>query len=516
MTGGLPFDEGLGTHAPDLRRELVEQLCAVPGLEAPGSRSLLISMLAERLPEVRDVPQHGRTRLDILEIVRSCLREPHGLRELADTLSDYAPGATPVREIRRLADAAATAPPPLPDLLPVLPEAELREVRALLAPLRNLDALGLLHAAARELPLPARPVSGLDEVVDLLTRVNARPDGLLPVSVLVEHVIAELDGSEPHRPVVTALREWNDAQAAKLLLTRQLAAVRAEIAREAAARPAPACLVLQLCRSGMDPDRYTLSHWRQIRPGPWRPARGEDRLVTLAEVPAAVGELVGRTEEEWADGPGRPVLEFFLPFHLLDHPVEWFASGSGLTTPLCLTYPVVLRSLDRMRAPRHHRQWHNRWQRMLEAPDTVCHWDTTGQRDHDAVRWSSTLAAEERLTSVGFDVPPLRGEGERRAFLETALRVGVPLAVWDRRPVPSPDFRRRARKLLKGKAIELPQRAKGLRSEAATAAAGQRDVHPGRHLAVLFDDPDRLVDWSGPPGPGAGSARGGHDDEGET
>ncbi|MFH8259314.1 VMAP-C domain-containing protein [Streptomyces roseolus] len=100
--------------------------------------------------------------------------------------------------------------------------------------------------------------------------------------------------------------------------------------------------------------------------------------------------------------------------------------------------------------------------------------------------------------------PPLRGGDDSRAFLETALRVGVPLAVWDRRPVPSPDFRCRARKLLKGKAIELPQRAKELQSE-ATAAARQRDVHPGRHLAVLFDDPDRLVDWSGAPGPAAGA-----------
>ncbi len=94
--------------------------------------------------------------------------------------------------------------------------------------------------------------------------------------------------------------------------------------------------------------------------------------------------------------------------------------------------------------------------------------------------------------------------------------MGVPLAVWDRSPALSPDFRRRARKLLKGKAIELPQLAQELRGEAATAAARQRDVHPGRHLAVLFDDPNRLADWSGGAQPAAGSARGGHDDEGET
>ncbi|MFD4372133.1 hypothetical protein [Streptomyces sp. NPDC058486] len=509
------FDEGHGAHAPELKRELVDQLCAVPGLEAPGSRDLLISMLAERLPEVGDVPRHGRTRLDILEIVRSCLREPHGLRELADTLSLYAPGTTPVQRIRELA-ATTPAPSPVPDLLPVLPEAELREARALLAGVRHLDAHGLLYAAAGELTLPRHPVTGLGEAFDLLARVNARPDGLLPVAVLIEHVITALDDSDTHRTTATALREWNEARAAELRLTPQLAAVRAEIAREATAQPAPACLVVQLCKSGSHPEEYLLSHWRQIRPGPWRPERGEDRLVTLAEVPAAVGELVERAEKEWAGRPGRPVLEFVLPFHLLNHPMEWPAPGSDLTTALCLTYPVVLRSLERMRAKEHHRKWHNRWQQMLDTPDTACHWDTAGRRGHDAVRWSSALIADERLVSVALGAPPLRTPGGGPSSLETALRAGVPLAVWDRRREPPAEFRRRAKKLLKGKAIELPQRVKKLRSEAATAAAGQRDVHVGRHLAVLFDDPHRLVDWSGVPATAAGNARGGHDDEGET
>ncbi|MFF2776516.1 hypothetical protein ACFVU3_16555 [Streptomyces sp. NPDC058052] len=515
MTGGLLFDEGHGAHAPELKRELVDQLCAVPGLDVPGSRDLLISMLAERLPEVGDVPRHGRTRLDILEIVRSCLREPHGLRELADALSLYAPGSTPVLRIRELA-ATAPSPSSAPDVLPVLPEDELREVRALLARVQHLDAHGLLYAAAGGLALPPVPVTGLGEAFDLLARANARPDGLLPVAVLIEHVITALDGSEAHQGTAGALRTWNDTRAAALGLAPQLAAVRAELDRAATAQPAPACLVVQLCRSGMDPDRYLLSHWRQIRPGPWRPERGEDRLVTLAGVPAAVGELVDRAEKEWAGRPGRPVLEFVLPFHLLNHPVEWLTAGSDLTTALCLTYPVVLRSLERMRAKEHHRKWHNRWQQMLDSPDTACHWDTAGRRGHDAVRWSSALAADERLVSVALGAPPLRGPAGGRSPLETALRAGVPLAVWDRRPEPPAEFRRRAKRLLKGRAAELPQRVKKLRGEAATAAAGQRDVHVGRHLAVLFDDPNRLVDWSGSPGPAAGSARGGHDDEGET
>ncbi|MFE5911528.1 hypothetical protein ACFQ6B_20940 [Streptomyces wedmorensis] len=485
-------------------------MCAVTGLDAPHERSLLISMLASRLPELGNIRQHGRTRSDMLEIVQACLRDPRGLPELLDTLNVYAPGSPPVRRIREL-----VATPPV---LAVLPEAELRAVRTLLARVSHLDAHGLLYAAAGDLPLPHPPVATLGEAFDHLTRVNARPDGLLPLMVLVEHVVADLQGDEAHRRVTNALREWNDAQAVKLGLAVQLDAVRTETSGDPAAQPAPACLVVQLDRHGMDPNRYLLSHWRQIRPGPWRPQRGEDQVVSLGEVEATVERLVFEAEKDWAGRPGKPVLEFILPMHLLNRPMEWLplASDSAFAAALCLSYPVVLRSLERMRAPHFHRRWHNRWQQLQDAHETVCHWDTAGRRGHDPVQWNSRLTADERLVSVALNAPPLPGPDGSLASLETALRAGVPVAVWDRRPGASGDFRRRARKLMKGKATELPQRIQRLRNEAATAAAAQRDHHVGRHLAVLFDDPNRIVDWSGSPGEDTARARGGHDDEGET
>ncbi|MEX0170897.1 hypothetical protein MRBLMG1_003522 [Streptomyces sp. LMG1-1-1.1] len=488
----------------------MDQMCAVTGLDAPNERGLLISMLASRLPELANIRQHGRTRSDMLEIVQACLRQPRGLPELLDTLTVYAPGSPPVQRIRQL----VTTPP----VLAVLPEAELREARTLLARVPHLDAHEVLYAAAGDLPLPRHPVSTLGEAFDLLSRVNARPDGLLPLMVLVEHVAAALDGSDVHRPVATGLREWNDAQAVKLGLAPQLESVRTDTSDDTAAQPAPACLVVQLDRHGMDPNRYLLSHWRQIRPGPWRPQRGEDQVVSLDEVEATVERLVFQAEKDWAGRPGKPVLEFILPMHLLNRPMEWLplASDSAFAAALCLSYPVVLRSLERMRAPHFHRRWHNRWQLMLDTSETVCHWDTAGRRGHDPVQWNSRLTADERLVSVALNAPPLPGPDGSLASLETALRAGVPMAVWDRRPGPSGDFRRRAKKLMKGKAIEMPQRVQRLRNEAATAAAAQRDVHVGRHLAVLFDDPNRIVDWSGSPGNDTAHVRGGHDDEGET
>ncbi|GHA68254.1 hypothetical protein ACIQRS_10290 [Streptomyces termitum] len=518
-------EEGRSAHTKELWRELINQLCAMQSLDTPDGRNLFINLLSEQLPDISDVPRHGRTRLDILEIVHLCQRLDQGPRHLADAVEDMAPRSGPAQKVRELVDALTSASA-VPGVLPALPETDADEVRALLARLPHLDAHGLLYAAAGDLPLPDRPVTGLGAAFDHLVRANARPDGLLPVTVLVEHVAAALDRAGTHPGDAAALREWNDARTAGAALGAPLAALRAELGRAPAAQPAPACLVVQLCRSGMDPDRYLLSHWRQLRPGPWRPERGEDRLVTLAEVAGAVDRLVQRTEEEWAARTGRPVLEFILPFHLLNQELEWPAPapGTDLPEPLGLVYPVVLRSLDRMRAKAHHRKWRNRWQQLLDSPDTACHWDTADRRDHDAVRWSSELVADESLIAVALAAPPVQRPGTRSS-LEVALRAGVPTVFWDRRPQPAADFRKRARKLLKGKAVDLPQRVQLLRKEAATATAGQRDTHVGRHLAVLFDDPDRLVDWAGAPHPGAasgaphrgaGTVGGGHDDEGET
>ncbi|WTA10610.1 hypothetical protein OHB08_42430 [Streptomyces phaeochromogenes] len=485
-------------------------MCAVTGLDAPEGRDLLISMLASRLPELSNIRRHSRTRHEMLEIVRACLREPRGLPELLTTLHDYAPNSAPVLRIRELVLTT--------QVLAVLPEAELRRVRSLLARVRHPDAHGVLYAAAGDLPLPDRQVSTLQEAFDFLARANARADGLLPVMVLVEYVVAGFEKSDIRRQISHDLQEWNDTQAAKLGLREQLTTLRAEVAQSPAAQPAPACLVVQLSKDGMSPDRYLLSHWRQIRPGPWRPERGEDQIVALGDIEATVERLVNRAEQDWARRPGRPVLEFVLPIHLLNHPVEWLqlASHSSAATALCLNYPVVLRSLERMRAREFHRRWRNRWQQLTDDPAILCLWDTTGQRTHDPVRWNSRLTADERLVSVALNTPPLPGPGGSQAMLEAALRAGVPLAVWDRRPAAPGESRKRVKKLLKGKAVELPDRVAKLRSEAATAASTQRDSHAGRHLAVLFDDPNRIVDWSEYPGTDAGGARGNHHDEGDA
>ena len=88
--------------------------------------------------------------------------------------------------------------------------------------------------------------------------------------------------------------------------------------------------------------------------------------------------------------------------------------------------------------------------------------------------------------------PPVPASPQACLPLRMALRAGVPVLLWDRRDRPGPDFRAVAVRLLAGPPTQVPERVKQLRVEAATIV--DHVTHVGAHVAVLFDDPTRLVD----------------------
>ena len=80
----------------------------------------------------------------------------------------------------------------------------------------------------------------------------------------------------------------------------------------------------------------------------------------------ALGQTVpdGFAVQTLAPGLDTPVaIEFLLPVGLINLPVEWFRTYGASTKPLplCVDYPVVVRSLDRMRHDSRPRMWGVRW-----------------------------------------------------------------------------------------------------------------------------------------------------------
>jgi hypothetical protein len=89
--------------------------------------------------------------------------------------------------------------------------------------------------------------------------------------------------------------------------------------------------------------------------------------------------------------------------------------------------------------------------------------------------------------SLGTSAAAVEGNAE----LRLALNAGVPVIIWDRR-VP---LDAEAIQLIEGLAEDQPDLLRHRLAELRRAAAmsdGQPH-HPGRHLALLWDDPERTV-----------------------
>ncbi|MDY7085138.1 MAG: hypothetical protein SYR96_08545 [Actinomycetota bacterium] len=236
------------------------------------------------------------------------------------------------------------------------------------------------------------------------------------------------------------------------------------------------------------PDLYSVVHWTQ-----WTPAqpfdRGEGRIVPRAGLEAAVQAIVASAESSWPSGGGGLRLEFLLPLELLNLPVEQWSKERDPDdgpVPLYRHYPVVVRSLDRIRDPRRHRVWNQRWGRLRDRPRSVEFLASRGA----AHRLEEEIQREERIvTMILSEPPPGRSDGAARE-IRIAIRTGVPIVIWHRSHPPTPPFLELVESLVAdGGMADLPDRASRLR---ITTSMTDDDRQVGRGLVLLWDDPSRL------------------------
>jgi hypothetical protein len=110
--------------------------------------------------------------------------------------------------------------------------------------------------------------------------------------------------------------------------------------------------------------------------------------------------------------------------------------------------------------------------------------------DDDTNQWNARLRGDLTFTAVVLGTPPT----SRVTRLKMAVRAGVPVILWDRREQRPADFEEVVAVIVSGWPMALDVRVRELRSKAAEVNAAADASHPGRHLAVLWDDPGRLVD----------------------
>lgn len=479
---------------PRLVGVLVEFLCVQSFVTDQDQCAQFIDFVAEQLDA--EITYHRRNpRADMLSFLRVVLRREEGLEVLAYTVRVVAGHECADQLVQVVRDARpdVVAPRASADFT----DSAVRDIRRLLADVRRVDD-GRLHALLNHevgvtVPYGHTPAQRFD----YLCGINTQADGLPPALVLVE-ITAFLE-----QPALgEALREWSDAWAREAgpEAEQALAERRRAIAAQPAADPDVArCLVVMVEPADDSSADIYVRHWVNAAPGCWEPLAGDVRPTTLDDLASEVERAIGHGLERWSglrvmENEPPAQVEFVLPFTLLNHDMARLEMGtwSGDPLPISLRYHVHLRSLERMRAAQKDGYlplWRERWTQLRNAGVAESYrWH--GEESERLDRWRAKLIANPGLTAVILDVPALPGLGLEA--LVTAIAQGVGLAAWDRR-TDSPDLSGEVLTLLLAHPpSQIPSRVSALRMKAE--GMNRDNWSLGKYLALLWDDPNRLVD----------------------
>ncbi|WP_369263525.1 SAV_2336 N-terminal domain-related protein [Streptomyces sp. R35] len=462
------------------------QLSAV--VTEPGVRDIWCDMLANELG--RRVEPYGGKHLRgwLLEVVRTCTQVPGDLWCLPRALDYIEPSSQ-----------ASTALGPLVEeweAVEFFNGVDLRPLRPALTTVGAPQSEALARRVSRQRfqELPRWCTTGWETFLHLAQMNHA--EGEPPPTMAFLDLAAEQLTEHGQLEDAETLRRWSRTQARAMNLTQVLAQWHPPTAP---VRSEAAVLTIQFEPDRVDENRYYLSHWRRSE-GP-HSVPGETVHVYRDELPGAVGQVVEETEERWADLRQPVVLEFMLPHALMNEPVEWWLKepDSAYPTPLVMDYPVVLRSLERLRRASWHRPWRNRWRQLTDDyQNSRAYWSRPGANDISPFHLERELKEDSSVVCLILSQPPSDPSGRGGRELLAGLRAGVPAMIWHRHDCTNPAFREAVGEIVQdGNLGSLVDRITRLRREALMVGPEEWEGHIGRHLAVLFDDPDHMV---GPPG----------------
>lgn len=478
---------------------LVRALLRVSCLGELNSRNLVVRIVSDELGHPLPVDEHSQAMAHLFSIVEACHQRPDGLPALLYVLEQIEPGTKSIGEVRRIIAGMTALEAWSPD--------ERTQLFTMLAGVVVPDIARIYRVVAGPNAPELRVQTTYSEVFLALETLNAGPDGVPKPLIFVEYLAAHV-----RHDLAADLRLWVDAQALRMNIVPELKAVRRSLGqpRPAVAQAAKshAYLVFQLQREGPSTDLYRLSYWRQLDiTGGWYPQRGNDFVGKLDEIKQRVATLTEAAESDWAPYEADISVEFILPRELLNLNVEqWqWEAESDFPEPMGCHFPVCVRSLERMTARKWHRQWYIRWRQLKSqsrergviAPEAGF-WGEPGA-EPNLRRLTSYFERVPGVVALVLGMPPADGV---TSFDEVAvgLRAGVPVIIWHRKDCGSDEFVAMVKDLLHaGDPGHLLERVRLVRTSAfADEAVGG---HVGNHLAVLWDDPERVVvpDRPGPP-----------------
>jgi hypothetical protein len=375
-----------------------------------------------------------------------------------------------------------------------------------------------------------------------LSRHNAAPGGLPPGLVLLEHLavraelassVGELCAWSEHFAVQWGISSGENGllQLRSTLNDRHMPTApppAGDSTQEQPAEEVPAAPVIRLFiklapdltprqGTGVKPrrkdGRYRLS--ARVRypesAGLHHEQEGEDEeSVPRGRLPVAVAGLLTRMAELWRSRAEDVVLEFFLPTELLNEPIEWWNRdpAAGYPNPLFSKYPEILvHSLERLQRRELHHAWRTRWARWKSRPESGggVYWcDPEG---HETEKYLALLDArigkQDDVVAMVLSGPPQPRAALGLRELRLGLDLGVPVFIHHRHHA-TEAFRSVVRDGLseQGGLANLRARARQWKGDLAAAGNLSSQEDPARHVSVIWDDPEQLLD-GGPSAPAA-------------
>jgi hypothetical protein len=465
-----------------LQFELATFLQAIPRVREIQSE--IVQLLEEELDYTIHLDQALSTGSFALQLVMRCARFSGGLRVLARVVNGVAAGSLEAEGVDRLVDEweALAAVPELEPLWAMLEKA--------LSDIDPVDLASLYQRACgpRPMDLPKHCSTLWTTFVRLVGR-NAGPDGSLPwvrlIALLSDQM--ELGAAERIDATLTEVfRGWgtpallNEAQAKTR--SPSLALRRAGV------------VIIRVVRDSVDREWFTVSHVVRWGGRHVPAAKGEEHVVSRADLQGDVEALMKQVEAEWGTRSDTIDIEFLLPLELLNEPVEWWPKDSATAPdqpPLAQYYGVVVRSVDRFSNASLHRVWLNRWEQLLNHPGD-CHvkWADASRADH-LRRLEAEIMNDPQCVGLVLSRPPIPDAGVSQEMV-IALRTGLPLVLWHRTDCSRADFLRMTRAIVDPPLASLPLRASQLRRSLGELETTERDDDAVLGLAVLWDDAHRL------------------------
>ncbi|TWP54065.1 hypothetical protein FKR81_00390 [Lentzea tibetensis] len=476
---------------------LTETLFRIPCLTDPMASELVVHGMRRALGERFLVEGQPGTLQYVSHIASLCWQNPYRLTILMGLVSRFGPEAPALADLRLVIGDLTDSERPADTFT----NQHRTGLLALLAGVVLPNVADLYGAAGGRAAPDLGDHTTYPRILHALESLNARRDGLPRTLAFVEHVAAHVDSE-----LKIKLQQWTRARAAEMDLIAELADLRDEVRRQAAAanhspsaKPV-AYLVLKIEREGPTGDRFRLTDWRQLGDeSQWAPERGKDRTGSLDTTKTHVASLIERIEVDWGERRPDIRIEFVLDTPDLSLDVDqWPWENDPHSEPMGCRYPVTVRSAERMRARKYHRNWQERWDELVRQlrrdgrVDTRSSLRGYGSGDHGVRQLRSALHQRPDVVSLTLSAPPQPDEAGGDE-VSVGIKAGLPLIWWHREDCDHPEFTETVDRLLLEAEDQDHLLHRVRHARVAAYAQAEDEKHIGASLTVLYDDPARLV-----------------------